>query len=38
MKVISKELKKAYVNEELKGNTVMTYASGELVSSIFIGV
>ena len=27
-----------YVNEELKGNTVMTYASGELVSSIFIGV
>lgn len=27
-----------YVNEELKGNTVMTYASDELVSSIFIGV
>ena len=27
-----------YINEELKGNTVMTYASDELVSSIFIGV
>ena len=27
-----------YVNKELKGNTVMTYASDELVSSIFIGV
>lgn len=27
-----------YVNGELKGNTVMTYASDELVSSIFIGV
>ena len=27
-----------YINEELKGNTVLTYASGELVSSIFIGV
>ena len=27
-----------YVNEELKGNTVMMYASDELVSSIFIGV
>ena len=26
-----------YVNKELKGNTVMTYASDELVSSIFIG-
>ena len=27
-----------YINEELKGNTVLTYASDELVSSIFIGV
>lgn len=27
-----------YIDEELKGNTVLTYASGELVSSIFIGV
>ena len=27
-----------YIDEELKGNTVLTYASGELVSSVFIGV
>ena len=27
-----------YVNGVLQGNTVLTYASGELVSSIFIGV
>lgn len=27
-----------YINEELKGNTVLTYASDELVSSVFIGV
>ena len=27
-----------YIDEELKGNTVLTYASDELVSSIFIGV
>lgn len=27
-----------YIDAELKGNTVMMYASGELVSSVFVGV